>query len=440
MNWSATLFRAIFVSLICAKLLLAVGESAVITLEFPGGAENTGMGESGVSLDNSIFCAFYNPASVACFAKKNDIQFAYGRFFEPILPAFGIPDLWHGDTTFGVFLPNIFPFVDIGYVHFRKYLNFGVNTWTDEYGRALGTARSYEVVEANTVSLLVYDMLSFGVTFKEFDSQLAPGFGPSGEGTAQGNNYDIGLRLHKKFTVFEAINIEPAFGIAWHTLGDEKVWYISPAEADPLPRKLLYGLSTTIDLFGLFGYTGVFEIDRQDFDVSFTRTDTVTGVTSDTSYEARDRIVHEGHCFSIGPFYRKYYGHLVDYTGKRLEKTSGTTKTFNYRQLLNSTVFIVNLFNKDLASRIRKFDESLFNGWFRPNIYVALSESKIEAIDSDARQGQEREDLSWGFSVVGIPQTVYSSIREHIRKDSGSKEARESEDAVLQEENGDLVE
>jgi hypothetical protein len=69
-----------------------------------------------------------------------------------------------------------------------------------------------------------------------------------------------------------------------------------------------------------------------------------------------------------------------------------------------------------------------------------MSESKIEAIDSDARQGQEREDLSWGFSVAGVPQSLFSSLRERVRKGHAKKEEQKPEGAVIQEEEGDLVE
>ena len=96
----------------------------VITLEFPVGAENTGMGESGVSLDNSIYCAFFNPASIASFGKKQNLQFCYSVFNEPLLPAFHLPDLIHSDTTFGIFFNSFIPHLDFGYVHFTNFIYF----------------------------------------------------------------------------------------------------------------------------------------------------------------------------------------------------------------------------------------------------------------------------------------------------------------------------
>jgi hypothetical protein len=176
----------------------------------------------------------------------------------------------------------------------------GTNDLTDELGNVLGTTRSWEVVNANVFGVTLLDALSIGATIKKFDSQLAPGIGPNGQGTAQGTNYDFGIRLHPRFSIRDLIMVEPAFGIAWQTLGQKSVSYVDPAKSDPLPRKLLYGISSTADLLGLFSYTCAFEIDRQDFDVSNSWVDT-NNVHHDTAYQARDRIYHEGHRFCITP-------------------------------------------------------------------------------------------------------------------------------------------
>ena len=42
-----------------------VGQSAVVTLVFPFGARNTGMGEVGTSLADDDAVLFYNPAGLA---------------------------------------------------------------------------------------------------------------------------------------------------------------------------------------------------------------------------------------------------------------------------------------------------------------------------------------------------------------------------------------
>lgn len=385
----------------------------VITLEFPVGAENTGMGESGVSLDNSIYCAFFNPASIASFGKKQNLQFCYSVFNEPLLPAFHLPDLIHSDTTFGIFLNSFIPHLDFGYVHFTNFINFGVNEWTDSLGAVIGQAHSWEVVNANVFAFTFFDALSVGATIKQFNSLLAPGYGPNGQGTAKGTNYDFGIRLHPQFSFKNIITVEPALGIAWQTLGQKSVWYINPAESDPLPRKLLYGMSTTADLLGLFSYTGVFEVDRQDFDVSNSLTDT-NNIQYDTSYQARDRTYHEGHKFSITPFYSWYFGYLYGPEGSRIEKTTGSTTTFNYRNLIKTVISITDLFDKNIGKNIVGFENKIIPGFLKLNFYASKSKSTIHSIVPDSqhspREGQTREDFSWGFSLAGSLESIKKAV------------------------------
>jgi hypothetical protein len=46
---------ASIIGTLCSANILAVEESAVITLEFPAGAKNTGFGETGVSFTNKFY-------------------------------------------------------------------------------------------------------------------------------------------------------------------------------------------------------------------------------------------------------------------------------------------------------------------------------------------------------------------------------------------------
>lgn len=75
-----------------------MGESAVITLEFPAGAENTGLGESGVSIANTVNSVFWNPANVASLYEESYVNFIYSRFSEKLLPAL-VSDLFHDFTA-----------------------------------------------------------------------------------------------------------------------------------------------------------------------------------------------------------------------------------------------------------------------------------------------------------------------------------------------------
>ncbi len=160
----------------------AVGESAVITLVFPYGTAGTGMGEVGAAIADDASAPFYNPALLGfCNPRWHGGEISY--FYEPILPRFGITDLWHS-TTAACYQPR---FLDAGgFGLFFNYLNFGENTWTDELGRELGRARSYEdVLAASWGSALGKpgdERNALGVSVKYVYSALAPGFGPGSEG------------------------------------------------------------------------------------------------------------------------------------------------------------------------------------------------------------------------------------------------------------------
>lgn len=143
----------------------AVGESAIITLEFPAGAENTGLGESGVSIANTVSSVFWNPANAASLYEETYVNFIYSRFHENLLPSLRIPDLYHDFTAFSTTLNNIFPFVDLGYAYFRNYLGLGENKIGDDW------VNSSETVISNCLGIRGFDILSFGISFKRFDSR-----------------------------------------------------------------------------------------------------------------------------------------------------------------------------------------------------------------------------------------------------------------------------
>ncbi|MBD3391634.1 MAG: hypothetical protein GF418_06260, partial [Chitinivibrionales bacterium] len=90
---------------------------------------------------------------------RADMEFLF--FYEPILPAFGITDLWH------IYSAYVLPTEDWGTIGISfNYLNFGVNTWTDELGRELGEARSWEGVLGISYGLPIKEDLSFGLNIK----------------------------------------------------------------------------------------------------------------------------------------------------------------------------------------------------------------------------------------------------------------------------------
>jgi hypothetical protein len=161
-----------------------------------------------------------------------DMEFLF--FYEPILPAFGITDLWHIYTSY------IIPTEDWGTIGLSfNYLNFGQNTWTDELGRELGKARSWEGVAVLSYGLPVKEDLSLGLNIKYIHSALAPGFGQGDEGVGKTFAIDAAILkrnlFSKKFSLgFQLQNMGPA------------IFYIEREEADPLPFTAKFGLAYTL--------------------------------------------------------------------------------------------------------------------------------------------------------------------------------------------------
>jgi len=397
---------------------MCVGKTSVITLVFPVGAENCGLGESGVSLAENVFSVFWNPASLPAVGDRNSVQLLYARFYEPILPAFGITDLWHADTLEAVFLSNVADHFDVGFAHHINFLNFGENTWTDDLGNELGKAESFEVVETFAMGLRYRDMVSIGLSVKDFDSRLAPGFGPEGDGTAQGQVLDFGLRLEKRFRIADILDIHPAFGFAVHSFPQDSTDYIqndttdTVSNADPLPLERWYGGSIAADLLGLFGVTYVKERSYSVVEHEF--------------------IDHEGYKVKITPFFAILRGSMEDPAGQRSEESEGFVFRFNFQEVLDVTVRSMSLFNSELADKVGGINDLFAKYHLRPNFFFEHAESEIfEPGQTElVRTGQKREDNT----VDKL--TLRDVFRKREKEEAPERQLPEN---VIEEEDGELV-
>lgn len=208
------------------RALCGVGESAVITLVFPWGAAENGMGEVGTALADRENVGFYNPAGLGANNKRWHSG-EIGQFYEPLLPAFNLPDLWHTSIA-GCWQPQSQMFG--GFSVWMNFLNFGINEWTDYYGRTLGAARAWEMVTGVSwgFSLAEFSLPNhnLGITTKLIWSELARGYGPNGEGTAQGFAIDAGYLYTAPFGLRLGLNVA--------NMGPS-VFYISEQDSDPIP-------------------------------------------------------------------------------------------------------------------------------------------------------------------------------------------------------------
>ncbi len=221
----------LFTSLFWSQPAHSLGESAVITLVFPWGARTNAMGELGTALADDGAVSFYNPAGLGI---PNDRWKGgeFTHFYEPILPQFGLRELWHTsfaghfqytDTTFGRSITR-------GFGTFFNYLNVGEYLWTDEFGRAVGSARSYEFILCALSYGTNYHRkrvdFAIGGSGKFIHSALAPGYGEGGAGVGNSIAFDLGFLMVTDFGLRVGMNAA--------NMG-MPIYYVDPNDPDPLP-------------------------------------------------------------------------------------------------------------------------------------------------------------------------------------------------------------
>jgi hypothetical protein len=401
-----------------------VGEGAVITLQFPAGAENTGLGETGVSIANTVNSVFWNPANVACLYEELYLNHIYSNFHEDLLPVLHLPELYHDFSSFSTTLNNIFPHIDLGYAYFRNFINMGINTIEDSNGVVIVNTNSDETVTSNSIGIRGFDILSFGVSFKRYNSRLAPGIGgptKPDDGIAKGYAIDLGIRINKKFDILGLFYLNPAIGVSALNLGKDSTEYIKgSSNKEPLPRIGWLGGSCEANVLDLFSYTYVYELEYN------------------LLKHPNECTKHIGHKFQITPFYSIIKGKMTDTAGQRYEKSDGYVVCVNLRKtflMITKFVKVIDIINKtDNFSKLMEWDNSLtireFN--FKPNIYYSKSHSVISGRKAEStREGQVRNDWSIGFGIIG-------GFPDNLKKALKTKKSAEPI-KILKEEDGDEI-
>ncbi len=378
----------------------AIVESAIGTLDFPAGAENTGLGESGVSIANTVNSVFWNPANVAGFYEESYVNFIYSSFREEFLPSLGITDMYHEFTAFSTTLNDIFPHVDIGYAYFRNRLDQGEVVFYDDLQNIDYITHSTETVTSNCIGARGFDILSLGISFKRYDSRLAARPDNSGIGVAKGKTFDLGIRLNKKLDFLGLFSVNPSIGASALNLGNDSAKFMyDTLVANPLPRKGIAGGSCEFNLLDLFAYTIVYEM----------------GFNLLTS--PKERSKHIGHKIQITPFYAIIRGRM---SNKALyERSKGWVLNINFREtvlmLFKLVKFRDKLNNTDNYSKISGWDNQLSIGGFdfKPNFFFKKSRSVICGEDQ-IREGQTRNDWSIGIGIIGaFPDPFKKTLKEN---------------------------
>jgi hypothetical protein len=212
---------------LCCPAFGALGQSAVITLIFPFGARSSAMGEVGTALADDESVLFYNPAGLS--VQNGRWQGGAGTlFYEPLIPAFRIKDLWHLSLS-ATYQDTATWWSALGL--FYNHINIGVNEWTDELDRSLGSARSWEGVVAlgwgfNFKELGIKNHY-FGITAKYINSALAPGYNGAGVGRT------VAIDLGYLWTIGKHFR----FGATLMNMGPS-IYYMDESERDPIPFTL----------------------------------------------------------------------------------------------------------------------------------------------------------------------------------------------------------
>ncbi len=210
-----------------------VGESAVITLVFPYGTAGNGLGEAGVAVADDASAPFYNPAHLG-FQNPRWRGGEASWFFERVLPAIYPSDVWHTAVA-GCYQPSV---ADLGgFSMYINYLNLGVSTMTDEFGRELGSARSREFVAAGAWGVCLgrpgEERNAVGVAVKYVHSARVWGIGPASEGIGRTFAVDAGYLYRNPIGI--------RVGAAFLNMGPA-IFYISRDEADPIPFEVNLGV------------------------------------------------------------------------------------------------------------------------------------------------------------------------------------------------------
>lgn len=154
-------------------------------------------------------------------------------FYEPLLPAFGIRDLWH------LYFAGAWPTEDWGTIGLTiNYINMGVNEWYDELGRQTGSARSWEGVFGLSYGLALRRDFSLGLNLKYVNSALAPGLGGTDSDEGIGRTFAADVALLKRNLLLRGLDI----GFMAQNMGPA-IFYINEDDSDPIPFQLRLGLA-----------------------------------------------------------------------------------------------------------------------------------------------------------------------------------------------------
>jgi hypothetical protein len=272
---------------------------------------------------NDVWIATTEAINQYAFAEK---QLLF--FYEQLLPAFKIPDLWH------VYWAGVYPTEDWGTLGLTiNYINFGLNVWTNELGAEIGRARSWEGVFGLSYGISVAQDFSLGMNIKYVYSALAPGYGPGSEGVGQTFAIDAAI-LKRNFLIK---NLDLGFNL--QNMGPS-IFYISQQEQDPIPFTLKLGTAYHVLETPIHKLTFLLDLNREVVKNYINQppdpfwkaiwTDLIHDTTQlqDTTKsrffnQLEEVTMNTGLEYWYANFLALRVGNLFDYIGQRFELTLG---------------------------------------------------------------------------------------------------------------------
>jgi hypothetical protein len=361
--------------------IYAISESSGVTLEFPAGAENTGLAESGVSLSNSINTMFWNPAALPAVYDNLQTRIQAGYFTEHPLNS---EQLNHTYTTGALFLNDLLPNIDIAYGFYKNVFT----SWFHE-----------ERVFSNCIGIRALKIFSIGISFKSFKQDNAATsikdlvFNPKPTFA-----FDLGTRVEYTARIASTpLTLEPELGLSLVNLGRDSAIGGYVYGKGPLPRGFFIGGSVTTKLLEFCSYTMAAQARASLLKLKSQPTDTSW---SNYQYDGgHDLLVSLSNKCQITPFYSYGFGYMVDYNNRRFEFHDVHTFILDARKVM---AIIYRVMNRDFepeSQNLLKFQEmlSLYKGKIKPNLRFSYSTADINSIDGNARDGQKGIDFSLGF-------------------------------------------
>lgn len=254
----------IWILCLVPNFLWGQGEVSVLFLSIPPSPSLNGMGAVGTALPSDDPFAFhFNPAQLGQTGSVTNLSAHFYPAKVEWLPGL-IPDVTYNNSAFtlGYKFKNTFlksP-LKLGLGYMSGKIDYGTSYQTDDQGQIINIFNPYESYQAYSFGVGVdyFVQISAGITFKKFESKLAPaivGIFPE-PAEAEGSAKDFGVLFNLpaiKPPVIEAGSnnsasrlypvLDVSVGYSILNIGDE-VFYIDASQADPIPRtaRLGYGL------------------------------------------------------------------------------------------------------------------------------------------------------------------------------------------------------